>query len=166
MLRREAFNLAIPCGCIFLNVGTVYFHNYKHPGGCRVKWDHVILRTGQVGSFLLHCRRICYSKASCHCNPMGTVLQCDLFKAPAEYALAHCVFADLPMINGLVGALHNTFGQLEKLRKRDPHVRMQHVRPPNLEYSSCGIRCYKKRSDNEISIWQRSERTSKLIVKL
>ncbi|KAJ8943570.1 hypothetical protein NQ318_008273 [Aromia moschata] len=46
----------------------------------------------------------------------------DLFQAPADFCLAHCVAADLRMSRGIALTFKKTFGQLEELRRQRPEV--------------------------------------------
>ncbi|KAJ8962278.1 hypothetical protein NQ318_018257 [Aromia moschata] len=46
----------------------------------------------------------------------------DLFQAPADFCLAHCVAADLRMSRGIALTFKKAFGQLEELRRQRPEV--------------------------------------------
>ncbi|KAJ8939474.1 hypothetical protein NQ318_022528 [Aromia moschata] len=46
----------------------------------------------------------------------------DLFQAPADFCLAHCVAADLRMSRGIALTFKEAFGQLEELRRQRPEV--------------------------------------------
>ncbi|KAJ8933795.1 hypothetical protein NQ318_001525 [Aromia moschata] len=46
----------------------------------------------------------------------------DLFQAPAEFCLAHCVASDLRMSLGIALTFKKAFGQLEELRRQRPEV--------------------------------------------
>ncbi|KAJ8948867.1 hypothetical protein NQ318_013521 [Aromia moschata] len=46
----------------------------------------------------------------------------DLFQAPADFCLAHCVAADLRMTRGIALTFKKAFGQLEELRRQRPEV--------------------------------------------
>ncbi|KAJ8954739.1 hypothetical protein NQ318_011434 [Aromia moschata] len=46
----------------------------------------------------------------------------DLFQAPADFCLAHCVAADLRMPRGIALTFKKAFGQLEELRRQRPEV--------------------------------------------
>ncbi|KAJ8949444.1 hypothetical protein NQ318_007545 [Aromia moschata] len=46
----------------------------------------------------------------------------DLFQAPADFCLAHCVAADLRMSRGIALTFKKAFGQLEELRRQRPDV--------------------------------------------
>ncbi|KAJ8944260.1 hypothetical protein NQ318_013672 [Aromia moschata] len=46
----------------------------------------------------------------------------DLFQAPADFCLAHCVAADLRMSRGIELTFKKAFGQLEELRRQRPEV--------------------------------------------
>ncbi|KAJ8935728.1 hypothetical protein NQ318_010578 [Aromia moschata] len=46
----------------------------------------------------------------------------DLFQAPADFCLAHCVSADLRMSRGIALTFKKAFGQLEELRRQRPEV--------------------------------------------
>ncbi|KAJ8961409.1 hypothetical protein NQ318_014655 [Aromia moschata] len=46
----------------------------------------------------------------------------DLFQAPADFCLAHCVAADLQMSRGIALTFKKAFGQLEELRRQRPEV--------------------------------------------
>ncbi|KAJ8962214.1 hypothetical protein NQ318_018186 [Aromia moschata] len=49
----------------------------------------------------------------------------DLFQAPADFCLAHCVAADLRMSRGIALTFKKAFGQLEELRRQRPEVTKQ-----------------------------------------
>lgn len=42
----------------------------------------------------------------------------DLFSAPKEYSLAHCVAADLKMGAGIAVKFRDVYGQIDKLKKQ------------------------------------------------
>ncbi|KAJ8947071.1 hypothetical protein NQ318_019966, partial [Aromia moschata] len=46
----------------------------------------------------------------------------DLFQAPADFCLVHCVAADLRMSRGIALTFKKAFGQLEELRRQRPEV--------------------------------------------
>lgn len=46
----------------------------------------------------------------------------DLFTVPKEYALAHCVAADLKMSRGIATAFRRKFGKIDELQRQDPTV--------------------------------------------
>ncbi|KAJ8952205.1 hypothetical protein NQ318_022655 [Aromia moschata] len=46
----------------------------------------------------------------------------DLFQAPADFCLAHCMAADLRMSRGIALTFKKAFGQLEELRRQRPEV--------------------------------------------
>ncbi|KAJ8943214.1 hypothetical protein NQ318_016727 [Aromia moschata] len=46
----------------------------------------------------------------------------DLFQAPADFCLAHCVAADLRMSRGIALTFKKAFGRLEELRRQRPEV--------------------------------------------
>lgn len=46
----------------------------------------------------------------------------DLFTAPKEYSLAHCVGADLSMGAGIAIRFRNSFGRIVQLRAQEPKV--------------------------------------------
>ncbi|KAJ8941489.1 hypothetical protein NQ318_006175 [Aromia moschata] len=52
----------------------------------------------------------------------------DLFQAPADFCLAHCIAADLRMSRGIALTFKKAFGQLEELRRQRPEVgRVLHI---------------------------------------
>lgn len=76
-----------------------------------------------------------------------TTINNDLFSVPKEYALAHCVAADLRMSRGIAAAFRRKFGKVEELWRQDPAVgktlHIQH-RNQHLFYLVTKDRSYQK----------------------
>lgn len=55
-------------------------------------------------------------------NNITQEVEQDLFSAPEEYALAHCVAEDLRMSKGIAMVFRKKFGGIEELRRQKPEV--------------------------------------------
>ncbi|KAM7352760.1 terminal ADP-ribose protein glycohydrolase 1 [Cochliomyia hominivorax] len=60
-----------------------------------------------------------YKRNMSSSNYKLTEIEGDLFSAPKEYSLAHCVAADLGMGAGIAVVFKKVFGQLDTLRAQD-----------------------------------------------